>query len=108
MTITQDEAETILKRDLEQYEGWVREYVRVEINDDQFSALVSFCYNLGPQSLKTSTLLEKLNAGNFQGAADEFGQWVFAGDPDQPVPGLVRRRDAERALFLSQDCYQYM
>ena len=65
-----------------------------------FRSLVSFFFNLGLGALGDSTLLRKLNAGDYQGAADEFPRWVKAGG--QTLPGLVKRRDAERALFLSQ------
>lgn len=65
----------------------------------QFDALVSFTYNLGARSLSTSTLLRKLNAGDYAGAADEFLRWNKAGG--KVLTGLTRRREAERALFLS-------
>ena len=105
-TITEAEAESILKKDLELFEGGVRDVVKVSINSNQFSALVSFSFNVGLGALADSTLLRKLNAGNYQGAANEFPRWVKAGG--QTLPGLVRRRDAERALFLSQDYTRYV
>jgi GH24 family phage-related lysozyme (muramidase) len=105
-TITEAEAEEILKKDLELFESGVREVVTVPINGDQFSALVSFSFNVGVGALRDSTLLRLLNAGDYQGAADQFPRWVKAGG--QTLPGLVRRRDAERALFLSQDYTRYM
>jgi GH24 family phage-related lysozyme (muramidase) len=105
-TITEAEAEEILKKDLELFENGVREMVTVPINSDQFSALVSFSFNVGLGALRDSTLLRLLNSGDYQGAADQFPRWVKAGG--QTLPGLVRRRDAERALFLSQDYTRYM
>ena len=99
-TISEAEAESILQKDLELFENGVRNLVKVPINSDQFSALVSFSFNLGLGALGDSTLLRKLNAGDYQGAADEFPRWVKAGG--QTLLGLVKRRDAERALFLSQ------
>lgn len=99
-TISEAEAESILQKDLELFENGVRDLVKVPINSDQFSALVSFSFNLGLGALGDSTLLRKLNAGDYQGAADEFPRWVKAGG--QTLLGLVKRRDAERALFLSQ------
>ncbi|MGK9381775.1 lysozyme [Salmonella enterica subsp. enterica] len=62
-------------------------------------ALVSFAYNLGARTLSSSTLLRKLNAGDYAGAADEFLRWNKAGG--KVLNGLTRRREAERALFLS-------
>ena len=105
-TISEAEAEEILKRDLGLFERGVNDLVKVSTNSDQFSALVSFSFNVGLGALETSTLLRKLNARDYQGAANEFPRWVKAGG--QTLPGLVRRRDAERALFLSQNYQQYL
>lgn len=99
MTITATEAEDILRRDLGQYEAAVRSLVKVPLTENQFGALVSFTFNLGAGNLKSSTLLRKLNAGDYTGASAEFGKWVKAGG--KTLPGLVRRREAERQLFMS-------
>lgn len=99
MVIDQATAERLLKCGLVQYEQGVNQLVKVIITQGQFNALVSFAYNLGLRSLSTSTLLRKLNAGDKQGAADEFGKWVNAGGVR--LNGLVKRREAERKLFLS-------
>lgn len=92
-------AERLLKTGLVGYEADVTKIVRVKLNQNQFDALVSFCYNLGARSLSTSTLLKKLNAGDYRGAADEFPKWNKAGD--KVLNGLTARRGAERELFLS-------
>ena len=105
-TITEAEAEEILKRDLRLFEKGVRDLVPVSISSNQFSALVSFSFNVGLGALADSTLLRKLNAGEYQGAASEFPRWVRAGGIS--LPGLVRRRNAERALFLGQDYTRYL
>ena len=97
-TITNKEAEALLKQDLLTFETYVSNLVTVEINQNQFDALVSFCYNLGPGNLKTSTLLKLLNNGNFEGAAEQFDRWVYAGG--KKLSGLIKRRAAEKALFL--------
>ncbi|WP_431614191.1 lysozyme [Enterobacter hormaechei] len=99
MTIKQETAERLLKTGLVSYESDVSRLVKVGLNQDQFDALVSFTYNLGARSLSTSTLLRKLNAGDYAGAADEFLRWNKAGG--KVLNGLTRRREAERALFLS-------
>ena len=101
MHITEAQAEELLRQDLEEFEEAVTEAVQVSINPNQFSALVSFCFNLGAGSLFESTLLRLLNQGDFQGAADQFPRWNKAGG--QVLEVLTRRRKAERALFLSQD-----
>nr|WP_211053052.1 lysozyme [Enterobacter sp. Tr-810] len=99
MTIKQETAERLLKTGLLSYESDVSRLVKVELTQGQFDALVSFTYNLGSRSLSTSTLLRKLNAGNYACAAEEFLRWNKAGG--KVLNGLTRRREAERALFLS-------
>lgn len=99
MTIKQETAERLLKTGLVSYESDVSRLVKVGLTQGQFDALVSFTYNLGARSLSTSTLLRKLNADDYAGAADEFLRWNKAGG--KVLNGLTRRREAERALFLS-------
>ena len=99
MTINQETAERLLKTGLVSYESDVSLLVKVGMTQGQFDALVSFTYNLGSRSLSTSTLLRKLNAGDYAGAADEFLRWNKAGG--KVLNGLTRRREAGRALFLS-------
>ena len=99
MTINQETAERLLKTGLVSYESDVSRLVKVGLTQGQFDALVSFTYNLGARSLSTSILLRKLNAGDYAGAADEFLRWNKAGG--KVLNGLTRRREAERALFLS-------
>lgn len=99
MTISQEEAERLLQNDVQATARVVSAILETEINDNQFSALVCFAFNLGCGNLAKSTLLAKLNQRDFSGAADEFLKWdKIAG---QHSPGLQRRRQAERALFLS-------
>jgi GH24 family phage-related lysozyme (muramidase) len=100
MRITPAEAEAILREDLRPFEQAVESALTIETTDDQFAALVSFAFNVGIESFASSTLLRKHNAGDFAGAADEFLRWTIAGG--QEPPGLVRRREAERDLYLSK------
>ena len=99
--ITEAQAEAFLKRDLDRFEAAVEDLVTVPLNDDQFSALVSFVYNVGEGALASSTLLRLLNRRDYQGAAEQFLRWNKAGGAE--LAGLTRRRRAERALFLGQD-----
>lgn len=99
MKITKQQAEEIFANDLKKYEAWVKEYVKVPVNQNQHGALTSFCYNLGPAQLKSSTLLKKLNKRDYLGASREFGKWVY--DNGKRLKGLERRREAERVLFLT-------
>ncbi len=95
------QAHSILAKDLAVAEAAVARLVTVPLTDNQFAALVSFTFNLGQGNLSESTLLKKLNAGDYQGAANEFPRWNKAGG--QVLDGLVARREAERALFLTPD-----
>ncbi|WP_154023036.1 lysozyme [Klebsiella oxytoca] len=99
MTIDQATADRLLKAGLVSYESDVLKLVKVKLTQNQFDALVSFAYNVGSRALSTSTLLKKLNAGDNKGAADEFLRWNKSGG--KVLNGLTRRREAERALFLS-------
>lgn len=99
MQISQTMAERLLRCGIAQFEQGVGQLVNVPITQGQFDALVSFAYNLGLRSLASSTLLRRVNAGDKQGAANEFGRWVNAGGIR--LDGLVARRAAECALFLS-------
>lgn len=98
-SFSQAEGEAILQDDLLGAEASVLSLVKVPLNENQYGALVSFTYNLGAGNLSSSTLLKKLNAGNYHGAAAEFAKWTLAGG--KSLPGLVRRRAAEASLFLA-------
>ncbi len=97
--ITEEYAVQLLSTMLDTYEKAVDSYCRDDINQDQFDALVSFVYNLGNGSLKSSTLLKKLNVNpNDPTIRDEFMKWVNGGG--KKLPGLVRRREAEANLYF--------
>jgi lysozyme len=97
-TCTEDEAREYLAYDLESAQSWVTKLVTVPLTQSQFDALVSFTYNLGAGSLRSSTLLKLVNAGSYALAAQEFAKWDKVAGKESP--GLLRRREAERDLFL--------
>jgi lysozyme len=97
--ISMDQAVALLHADLVNAGRDVLSVVAVALNDNQFGALTSFAFNLGVGNLSSSTLLKMLNVGNYAGAADEFPRWVRSNG--QVLPGLVKRRAAERELFLT-------
>jgi len=101
MTWTQEQADERLAADLARFAAGVERLVQVDLTDNQFAAIVSFAFNVGLGALRDSTLLRKLNAGDYQGAADQLPRWNRGGG--RVLPGLVRRRAAERALFLSDE-----
>jgi lysozyme len=98
MVITEAQAEQMLAADLVRFERAVERLVRVPVTQGQFDALVSFTYNVGEGNFTKSTLLRKLNAGDAAAAAEQFSRWVNAAG--KVLPGLVKRRAAERAMFL--------
>jgi lysozyme len=99
LTITQAEADALLRSDVEDAVTCVNRAVNVPITQNQFDALVDFCFNCGRGSLLQSTLLRKVNIGDFAGAAAQFALWDHAGG--EVVEGLVKRRTAEAELFAS-------
>ena len=98
MTITQEQAENYLAEDVKKAEADVNAKVNVEITQNEFDALVDFAFNCGCGNLNNSTLLKKLNAGDYEGAAQEFLKWDMAAG--HHMAGLLRRRQAEELLFL--------
>lgn len=98
-TCTLDQAKEYMRHDLIEFEHTVNSSVKVPLNQNQFDALVSLAYNIGSSAFKSSTLVKKLNAGDYKGAADQFNVWVNAGG--KRMQGLVSRRDREKLLFLS-------
>ncbi|WP_313489196.1 lysozyme [Stutzerimonas nitrititolerans] len=97
MTITADQAVQFLREDLHGAERDVERYVTVHLCQHQFDALASLVFNIGGTAFRDSTLLRKLNAGDYAGAAVQFDRWVHGGG--KILPGLVKRRAAERAMF---------
>ena len=95
--ITEAQAEQLLRKDVGWAEDAVRKNVKVPLTQGQFDALVSFTFNCGAGALGKSTLLKKLNAGDYAGAQAEFGNWVRGGG--KVLPGLVRRRQEEARMF---------
>lgn len=99
--ITAKKAEVLLVGDVEWVQYTIANNVKVSLTQNQYDALCSFIYNLGATNFTRSTLLKKLNRGDYEGAADELLRWNKQGKT--VLRGLTRRREAERALFLSED-----
>lgn len=95
--ITPEKAEELLKSDLNACYSAISAMVATPLAQGQFDALVSFIFNLGAGKFQTSTLRKLINRGNYAGAALEFPKWVYANK--KVLPGLVKRRKAEQALF---------
>lgn len=100
LTIGLAQAETWLTEDLREAEGYVSKLVKVGLTQNQFDALVSFVYNIGGTAFGYSTLLRKLNAGDYEGAANQLLRWNK--DNGKVIGGLTNRRKKERELFLGE------
>ena len=95
--ITRSQAEAFLKSDLKKFEKGVEKAVKVKLNQNRFDALISFTYNVGLGAFRSSTLLKKLNAGDYAGASKELLRWNKA--DGRVLMGLIRRRSDEKVLF---------
>jgi len=101
LKISDKECDAILAQDLHAVEKHVKDPVKVHLSQNQFDALVSLVFNIGGGAFKGSTLLKKLNAGDYAGAADQFLVWNRAGG--KVLKGLTTRRESERKQFLTKD-----
>jgi lysozyme len=101
--ITPEQAETLLRQDVQTAERAVLRLITVPLTDGQFDALVSFTFNLGAGALQRSTLRRKVNRGDHSAVPAEFRKWVWAGG--RKLEGLVRRRDREAKLYFQFESY---
>ena len=106
LEITQLEAEKMLQDELPEYEGYITDKVVPMLQQHEYDALVCWVYNLGPTNLSSSTLLKRLNAGEFKDVPFQMKRWDKAGG--QPLLGLTRRRNAEALLFKGEDWKDYL
>lgn len=97
LEITSEQAEAFLSEDLAPAEWAVSTLVKVELTDNQFAALVSFTFNVGVTAFKNSTLLKKLNSGDYNSVPSELMKWTKS--KGQQMTGLVNRRSAEAGLW---------
>lgn len=95
--ITEEEADTLLRRDVAVAERAVLRLVTIPLADGRFDALASFAFNLGSGALQRSTLRRKVNREEHDDVPDEFRKWVWGGG--RKLPGLVRRREAEAMMY---------
>lgn len=96
--ITEQDATNLLTTVVTNFSSEVSKLLKIQVTQNQFDALVDFAYNVGIGNLKSSTLLKKVNAKNFSGAALEFIKWNKA--YGKVLPGLTKRRTAEKDLFI--------
>lgn len=96
--ITQEQADQMLSFNISNLFDEIKTLVTFKITSNQAAALIDFAYNLGLTRLKESTLLKKLNIGDIRAAANEFPRWDHVNG--KPMAGLLKRREAEKTLFL--------
>ena len=101
ISITMQEAEDLLAHELVEYEGYINDLVKVPLKQNEFDALVSWVFNLGPSNLKSSTMLKVLNAGKYQEVPEQIKRWNKVNG--KVNEGLVKRRKSEALLFECQD-----
>ena len=111
MTITREEAEALLKKDIELFEIGVEKVIdeNITLTSNQFSALVSFSFNVGLENFKKSTLLKLINSGHkddLELIHKQFSRWVYANK--KVLPGLVKRREAEFKLYSTPESSESM
>lgn len=97
--ITQEQAEQFFSDDLAVFELTVNSAIKLSMTQNQFDTMVSLAFNIGGPAFAQSTLVKKFNAGDVQGTADQFPRWKFS--DGKVMPGLVKRRAAEREMFIS-------
>ena len=97
LTITPAQAEAALEYDLNETAAAVEKLVKVDLTDNQFGALVSFAFNVGTGAFGKSTLLKKLNAGDYAAVPQQMARWIY--NDGKPMQGLINRRAAEAGLW---------
>ncbi len=97
--ITREQAEELLKKDLLNSAASIMRLISSPLSENQYASLLSFAFNLGGGALQRSSLRSKLNRYEYLDASEEFKKWVWAGN--RISKGLIRRREAEKLLFLS-------
>ena len=103
-TCSIEDAESMLADEMDEYEGYINNMVKVDLQQHEFDSLVAWVYNLGPTNLSESTMLKVLNGGQFDRVPDEMNRWTRAGG--EILEGLVRRRQAESLMFQNLDWRQ--
>jgi lysozyme len=97
-TFTKEEINALLIWDLNRFERGIRMYIKVPLRQCEYDSLCSFAFNLGLGTLQRSTLRQKINRGDKEGAAKEILRYCRAGG--KIIKGLQRRREAEYQMFL--------
>jgi len=99
--INKEEADYLLQEEMIEYESYINDFVEVPLEQNQFDALCSWVYNLGPTNLKNSTMLRVLNEEKYADVPQEIKRWNKAGG--EVLDGLIKRREAEAKMFAGEE-----
>ena len=99
--INKEEADYLLQEEMIEYESYINDFVEVPLEQNQFDALCSWVYNLGPTNLKNSTMLRVLNEEKYADVPQEIKRWNKAGG--EVLDGLIKRREAEAKMFAGKE-----
>ena len=99
--INKEEADYLLQEEMMEYESYINDFVEVPLEQNQFDALCSWVYNLGPTNLKNSTMLRVLNEEKYADVPQEIKRWNKAGG--EVLDGLIKRREAEAKMFAGEE-----
>jgi len=99
--INRDEADYLLQEEMIEYESYINDFVEVPLEQNQFDALCSWVYNLGPTNLKNSTMLRVLNEEKYADVPQQIKRWNKAGG--EVLDGLIKRREAEAKMFAGEE-----
>ena len=99
--MTEDYASKLLKNSLVKYQKCVEQYVKVPLSENEYAALVCFCYNVGRYQFRSSTLLKVLNRKDYEGVPNQFMRWIYS--RGKKSNGLIKRRNCVSLIWNLYD-----
>ena len=103
-SLTQEDADKLLKHEMDEYEGYIKDMVKIDLKQNEFDSLVSWVFNLGPANLKASTMLKVINDNKLEEVPSQMKRWNKANG--KVLEGLIRRREAEALLFQGKEWHE--
>ena len=103
-SLTQEDADKLLRHEMNEYEGYIKDMVKIDLKQNEFDSLVSWVFNLGPANLKTSTMLKVINDNKLEEVPSQMKRWNKANG--KVLEGLIRRREAEALLFQGKEWHE--
>tara|TARA_R110001583_G_scaffold7810_1_gene38253 strand:+ start:2641 stop:3084 length:444 start_codon:yes stop_codon:yes gene_type:complete len=103
-SLTQEDADKLLRHEMDEYEGYIKDMVKIDLKQNEFDSLVSWVFNLGPANLKASTMLKVINDNKLEEVPSQMKRWNKANG--KVLEGLIRRREAEALLFQGKEWHE--